>query len=76
MPITISQMSINESKVFQKVWYQTRMMLRHLFLFSALPTPEEVEAHTLSVLEGHDNYVDLAAWAPDTDTLLTASSDK
>ena len=52
------------------------MMLRHLFLFSALPTPEEVEAHTLSVLEGHDNYVDLVAWAPDTDTLLTASSDK
>ena len=37
---------------------------------------EEIDVHTLSLLEGHDNYIDLAAWAPNDDTLVTASSDK
>merc|ERR1712110_196353 len=37
---------------------------------------EEIDVHTLSVLEGHDNYIDLAAWAPNDDNLVTASSDK
>ena len=36
----------------------------------------EIDVHTLSVLEGHDNYIDLAAWAPHEDILVTASSDK
>ena len=35
-----------------------------------------MDVHTLSVLEGHDNYIDLAAWAPNDDNLVTASSDK
>ena len=37
---------------------------------------EEIDVHTLSLLEGHDNYIDLAAWAPSGDSLVTASSDK
>ena len=40
------------------------------------PPPKEVEVHTLSVLEGHDNYVDIAGWSPTQDSVITASTDK
>ena len=40
------------------------------------PPARELGVHTLAVLEGHDNYVDIGGWAPGGDTLVTASTDK
>ena len=42
-----------------------------------LPVPaKEIEVDTLVVLEGHDNYVDVAAWSPVDDQIVTGSTDK
>ena len=40
------------------------------------PPPKELDVHTLSVLEGHDNYVDVAGWCPTHDNVITASTDR
>ena len=41
------------------------------------PAPaKEIDVETLVILEGHDNYVDVAAWSPVEDQLVTGSTDK
>ena len=41
------------------------------------PAPaKEIEVETLVILEGHDNYVDVAAWSPVEDLIVTGSTDE
>ena len=55
-------------------------LLSHMYCAAAPPPPppppRELGVHTLAVLEGHDNYVDIGGWAPGGDSLVTASTDK
>ena len=50
----------------------------HVDKISELPPPpaKEIEVETLVILEGHDNYVDVAAWSPVADQIVTGSTDK
>ena len=52
------------------------LKIQKLYISAVVQPKKEIDFHTLSVLEGHDNYIDLAAWAPQEDILVTASSDK
>jgi len=40
------------------------------------PPPKELEVATLVLLEGHEGYVDVAAWSPTDDVIVTGSSDR
>jgi len=40
------------------------------------PPPKEIEVSTLVLLEGHEGYVDVAAWSPLEDVIVTGSSDR